>query len=399
MAESLLFIFLTFLIILSVNVNCFKLQQVLILSRHSLRAPLTANLKNTSPHKWPKWNYEHGHLTDKGALLESYMGEYFIEWLNQQRLLSLECPTADDLFVYANTKQRTRESANAFVRGAFKSCNISAYSINSEKMDPVFNPIIRDTTEETKRKIIAEMENKLSELHLDEAYTYLSEILDLKNSDICKSELFCDFLQAKNEIVYVIGQEPHIVGPLATSNNVMDAFIMSYYEGMANEDVAWGKINKAEQWTLLSEIIRENQNVRFNSSTLGRNVAKPLLKYIKGVFNQIPPRKVTVLFGHDSNLNSVMAALGLKHYELPNHYEATPPGGKIVFQKWYDEKKNRHLLKISYVYQTIDQIRNASHLSTNNPPFWVDLELSNCSGDKDGFCPWKKFQKILTTIN
>ncbi|CAK1592895.1 unnamed protein product [Parnassius mnemosyne] len=399
MARKLIFIFLIFLTILSVDVNCFKLQQVLILSRHNLRTPLTSNLKDTSPHKWPKWKYDYGYLTDKGALLESYMGEYFKEWLNEQGLLPPVCPTADDVFVYANTKQRTRESANAFVRGAFKSCNISAYSINSEKMDPVFNPILRDTSEETKRKIIAELENKLRELDLDEAYTHLSEILDLKNSHICKNDLLCDFSQFKNEIVYVIGQEPRIVGPLNTTNNVMDAIIMSYYEGMANEDVAWGKINKAQQWTLLTKIIRENQNVRFNSSTLGRNVAKPLLKYIQGVFTDIPPRKVTVLFGHDSNLNSVMAALGLKHYELPNHYEATPPGGKIVFQKWHDEKMNRDLLKINYVYQTIDQIRNTYYLSSKNPPFWVDLELTNCSVDKNGFCPWEKFQKMLISIN
>ncbi|KPJ19650.1 Glucose-1-phosphatase [Papilio machaon] len=392
------YVILLILVCLWNTIDGLKLEQVLILSRHNIRTPLTARLEDTTPYKWPQWKNEVGHLTDKGALLESYMAEYFAEWLNETGLLPRGCPTDDEVFVYANTRQRTRESARAFVRGAFGNCSISAYSIDSEDMDPVFNPILRDTSETTKQKITAEMIQKLKGLRLDAAYKELNDIIDLKNSDICKSDSFCDFLQGENEIVYVIGKEPNIVGPLATSNNVMDSFIMSYYEGMADEDVAWGKIVKPEQWALLSEIIRENQNVRFNSTSLARDVAKPLLKYIKTVFEHNPPRKVTVLFGHDSNLNSVMSALGFKYYELPHQYEATPPGGKIVFQKWRDEDTNRALLKINYVYQSTDQIRDASRLSLGSPPLWARLELTECSADSDGFCPWDQFQKILDAI-
>ncbi|XP_013176342.1 PREDICTED: glucose-1-phosphatase-like [Papilio xuthus] len=389
------YVILLLLVCLSNTIDGVKLKQVLILSRHNIRTPLTARLENTTPYKWPQWKNEVGHLTEKGALLESYMAEYFAEWLKETGLLQPGCPADDEVFVYANTKQRTRESARAFVRGAFGNCSISAYSIPSEDMDPVFNPILRDTSETTKQKITSEMTQKLKELRLDAAYKQLNDIIDLKSSDICRSDYFCDFLQGKNEIVYVIGREPNIVGPLATSNNVMDSFIMSYYEGMAEEDVAWGKIVKPEQWALLSKIIRENQNVRFNSTALAKDVAKPLLQYIKSVFEHDPPRKVTVLFGHDSNLNSVMSALGFKYYELPHQYEATPPGGKIVFQKWRDGDTNRDLLKLDYVYQSTDHIRNASRLSLGSPPLWARLELTDCSADSDGFCPWNQFQKVL----
>ncbi|XP_013146666.1 PREDICTED: glucose-1-phosphatase-like [Papilio polytes] len=389
---------LLLLVCLSNTIYGLKLEQVLILSRHNIRTPLTARLEDTTPYKWPQWKNEVGHLTDKGALLESYMAEYFAEWLNATGLLPRGCPEDADVFVYANTKQRTRESARAFVRGAFGNCSLSAYSIDSEDMDPVFNPVLRDTSETTKIKITGEMKQKLKELKLEAAYKELNEIIDLKNSDICRTNKFCDFSLGENEIVYEIGEEPNVVGPLATSNSVMDSFIMSYYEGMADEDVAWGKITKPEQWALLSTIIRENQNVRFNSTALARDVAKPLLQYIKSVFDRAPPRKVTVLFGHDSNLNSVMSALGFKYYELPHQYEATPPGGKIVFQKWRDESTNRYLLKINYVYQSTDQIREASRLSLGKPPLWARLELRDCAADGDGFCPWNEFQNVLGAI-
>lgn len=371
-----------------------KLEQVVVLSRHNIRTPLTAKLEDTSPLKWPVWKYEVGYLTEKGALLETYMGGYFAEWLKERGLLSPGCPSSDNVLVYANTKQRTRESANAFVRGAFGNCNIAVYSIDSDEMDPVFNPILRDTSEVMRHKITAEMSKKLNELQLADAYVELNKILDLKNSYVCKTESFCDLTDAKDEIVYLIGREPNIAGPLERGNSVLDSFIMSYYEGMPDKDVAWGKIRSDKQWTLLAKIIRENQNIRFNSSVLASEVARPLLKYIRKTFNG-SARPLTVLFGHDSNLNSVMAALGFKYYELPDQYEATPPGGKIVFQKWFDEKNDRELLKIDYVYQTTDQIRNATQLSISNPPQWVQLELRNCTIDKDGFCPWKKFLNIL----
>lgn len=371
-----------------------KLEQVLILSRHNIRTPLTAKLEDTSPLKWPVWKYEVGYLTEKGALLETFMGGYFAEWLKEHGILPSGCPSSDDVLVYANTKQRTRESANAFVRGAFGNCNITAHSIDSNEMDPVFNPILRDTSELTKRKITAEMSKKLNEMKLHDAYVELNKILDLKNSRICRTKSFCDLNNVKDEVVYVIGSEPNIIGPLETSNSVLDSFIMSYYEGMPDKDVAWGKIHSEKQWSLLTKIIKENQNIRFNSSVLASEVARPMLKYIKNIFNG-SARPITVLFGHDSNLNSVMAALGFKYYVLPDQYEATPPGGKIVFQKWFDEENNRELLKIDYVYQTTDQIRNASELTMSNPPQWVQLGLRNCTVDKDGFCPWKKFLNML----
>ncbi|XP_068621984.1 glucose-1-phosphatase-like [Battus philenor] len=396
MAGSLIF-YLTFVIFLTAEATDLKLEQVLVLSRHNIRTPLTAQLESTSPHIWPKWEYDVGHLTKKGALLERYMGEYLAGWLSERGLL-LDCPQPENLLIYANTKQRTRLSASSFVEGAFPNCNVTVHSIQSDDMDPVFNPILRPTSEEMLQKIENEMLQKINELELNDAYVELNEILNLKHSDKCKVEAFCNFLDGKDKILLLNGEEPNVVGPLAISNNAMDAFIMSYYEGMDDKDVAWGKIRTPEQWSLLTRIIKENQNVRFNSSTLAKVVAKPLLEYIRNVFSADTLRNVTILFGHDSNLNSVMAALGFKYFELPNQYEATPPGGKIIFQKWRDQEGGQNLLKINFIYQSTDQIRNATRLTTSNPPQWVQLELRDCGVDERGFCPWEKFKKILSAL-
>ncbi|XP_038219989.1 glucose-1-phosphatase-like [Zerene cesonia] len=385
------FIFLT--------ASAYDLKQVLILSRHNIRAPLSSNLHNLSNNTWPKWNTQPGFLTAKGALLEGYIGNYISNWLVKKGLLPNGCPDSNDVYIYANTRQRTRETAKAFVNGAFKNCSVTVYSKNSTKMDPVFNPVFRNMSLELKSQIVEEMKQKLDNLRLKKAYSKLNDLVHLEHSPICKKSNVCNFLHAKDSIVYEIGEEPNINGPLAYTNSIVDAFIMSYYEGMPTSDVAWGKIKSSKDWNLLTRVTQENQNVRFNSTVLAKEVAKPLLKYIYDIFKNENSPKFTLLVGHDANLNSVMAAIGFKPYVLPDQYEVTPLGGKLVFQKWHDSKLNKDLLKVDYIYQTVKQLRDGDVLSESNPPRWMKMEIRNCQNDFDGFCQWSDFIEIMKSIS
>ncbi|CAG4967539.1 unnamed protein product [Colias eurytheme] len=386
------FIFLT--------VSAYDLKQVLILSRHNIRAPLSSSLNILSNKTWPTWNVQPAFLTAKGAVLEGYMGNYISNWLVKKGLLPNGCPEANDvLHIYANTRQRTRETAKAFVNGAFKNCSVTVYSKNSTEMDPVFNPVFRSTSLELKLKIIEEMQHKLDSLRLNKAYSKLNDIVDLKHAPICKNKNVCDFVDAKDRIIYEIGEEPNIDGPLAYTNSIVDAFLMSYYEGMPISDVAWGKIKTPDEWNLLTRVTHENQNVRFNSTILGEEVAKPLLKYIYNIIKDENSPKFTLLVGHDSNLNSLMAAIGFKPYVLPDQYEFTPIGGKLVFQKWHDNETNKDLLRVDYVYQTVKQLRDGEILSESNPPRWMKMEISSCESDSDGFCPWSDFMEIMKSVS
>ncbi len=88
-----------------------QLEQVVLLSRHNLRAPVVASgaLANATPETWPRWEVAPGELTTKGGVLEVYMGRYIAQWLRQAQLLPLSgCPHEDDFHAYANSLQRTR---------------------------------------------------------------------------------------------------------------------------------------------------------------------------------------------------------------------------------------------------------------------------------------------------
>ncbi|BBU78802.1 hypothetical protein EIMP300_02020 [Escherichia coli] len=89
----------------------YQLQQVLMMSRHNLRAPLANNgsvLEQSTPNQWSEWDVPGGQLTTKGGVLEIYMGHYMREWLAELGMVtSGECPTPDTVYTYANSLQRT----------------------------------------------------------------------------------------------------------------------------------------------------------------------------------------------------------------------------------------------------------------------------------------------------
>ncbi|XP_063836602.1 glucose-1-phosphatase-like [Ostrinia nubilalis] len=382
---------LFFIFNLAVLVASYELQQVFVLSRHNIRAPLSEDLQTVTTLKWPEWNVPASFLTEKGVEIEEKMGKYFYQWLKSTALLTDECPSDESVYIYPNKVHRTIETAEAFARSAFMNCNVVHYKKNNQK-EFMFLPIVRNTTDSFREDYVFHMNEKLDNLKLKDAYQILNRIMDMENSDICKQQKLCDFM-AKDSIVYQVGEEPNVNGPLAIGNSVADFFLMSYYNGSPMEDIAWGKLDQKDFETLL-KLTRENQNVRFNQSYLSRDISRPMLKYMRDKLLDSPASKFTMLVGHDSNLNSVMAALGFSPYSLTGQLELTPIGGKIVFQKWRGDDSNLYL-KIEYVYYSMEQLRNGVDLEK---PLSKTMELKDCKVNTEGFCPWSDFVKVLNIM-
>ncbi|EHM7431115.1 bifunctional glucose-1-phosphatase/inositol phosphatase [Escherichia coli] len=380
----------------------YQLQQVLMMSRHNLRAPLANNgsvLEQSTPNKWPEWDVPGGQLTTKGGVLEVYMGHYMREWLAEQGMVkSGECPAPDTVYAYANSLQRTVATAQFFITGAFPGCDIPVH--HQEKMgtmDPTFNPVITDDSAAFSEQAVAAMEKELSKLQLTDSYQLLEKIVNYKDSPACKEKQQCSLVDGKNTFSAKYQQEPGVSGPLKVGNSLVDAFTLQYYEGFPMDQVAWGEIKSDQQWKVLSKLKNGYQDSLFTSPEVARNVAKPLVSYIDKalVTDRISAPKITVLVGHDSNIASLLTALDFKPYQLHDQNERTPIGGKIVFQRWHDSKANRDLMKIEYVYQSAEQLRNADALTLQAPAQRVTLELSGCPIDADGFCPMDKFDSVL----
>ncbi|WP_436856869.1 bifunctional glucose-1-phosphatase/inositol phosphatase [Citrobacter tructae] len=380
----------------------YQLQQVLMMSRHNLRAPLANNgsvLEQSTPNKWPEWDVPGGQLTTKGGVLEVYMGQYLREWLASQGMVkSGECPAPDTVYAYANSLQRTVATAQFFITGAFPGCDVPVH--HQEKMgtmDPTFNPVITDDSATFSEKAVQAMKKERSRLQLDESYKLLEQITDYKNSPSCKEKQQCSLTGEKDTFSAKYQQEPGVSGPLKVGNSLVDAFTLQYYEGFPMDQVAWGEIKSEMQWKVLSKLKNGYQDSLFTSPEVARNVAHPLVKYIDKVLvtERTNAPKITVLVGHDSNIASLLTALDFKPYQLHNQNEHTPIGGKILFQRWHDSKANRDLMKIEYVYQSSEQLRNADVLTLKSPAQRVTLELKGCPIDANGFCPVDQFDSVL----
>lgn len=380
----------------------YQLQQVLIMSRHNLRAPLANNgsvLEQSTAKSWPEWDVPGGQLTTKGGVLEVYMGHYMREWLAQQGLLnSGECPPENAVYAYANSLQRTVATAQFFITGAFPGCGVTVHHQDKMgTMDPTFNPVITDDSPAFSEKAVQAMEKARQGMQLNESYKLLEEIVDYRNSPSCKEKQQCSLSDGKDSFSARYQQEPGVSGPLKVGNSLVDAFTLQYYEGFPQEQVAWGKINSDKSWRVLSKLKNGYQDSLFTSPEVARNVAKPLVKYIDNalVGDAAKTAKVTLLVGHDSNIASLLTALDFKPYQLHNQYERTPIGGKLVFQRWHDNSGNRDLMKIEYVYQSTEQLRNADPLTLQSPPQRVTLALNGCPIDDNGFCPLDTFNKAM----
>nr|WP_314983486.1 bifunctional glucose-1-phosphatase/inositol phosphatase [uncultured Pantoea sp.] len=380
-----------------------QLQQVLMLSRHNLRAPLADNgsvLAQSTKKSWPQWDVPGGQLTTKGGVLEVYMGNYTRQWLAQQGLVKNgSCPDSNNVFVYANSLQRTVATAQFFVNGAFPGCDVAVtHQDEMGSMDPIFNPVITDGTDAFNKKALAAMAAANEKLSLKPAFQRLEKIVDYKASPACNNKKQCDLSSGQNTFSAENGKEPTVSGPLKVGNSLMDAFTLQYYEGFPLDQVAWGQIKTPEQWKELSAIKNGYQDALFTSPDVSREVAAPLVDYIRSQLvdqDKANAPKITLMVGHDSNIASLLSALQVKPYELPDTYEKTPIGGQVVFERWHDAKNDKDLLKVEYVYQTADQLRNADVLSLKNPPKRVTLQLAGCETDANGYCSWDQFSQAL----
>lgn len=388
---------LTKIILLITLTHCVisdQLIKVVVLSRHNIRTPLV-NLDAYSPRRWLEWNEVPGHLTTKGALLEESLGEYFAEYLIKQKLLTKVCPDDSVVHVYANIHQRTIKTAEHFIKGAFNECNVVVHFKANATADPVFHPVLLNTTESFRLIGHKEMQELLDASDLKDSYTRLNSILDIEKSDLCLLRGICDLTKWKDEIIFEYNKEPNVFGPLKVGNEVADGFLMAYYEGEPLSNFGWGLI-QSDDWKLLAELTKENQNVRFGGVEIAKSVAKPLLSYMKQVFME-KKQKVTLLFGHDSNIKSLLTSLSVKPYDLEGQNEKSPIASKVVFEKWYNGLE--YYVKIRYLYLSSEQIRNGSRISKDNPMRVINLELDGVNVNKDGYCSFKQFIHILNELS
>ncbi len=377
----------------------YKLKEAVVLSRHNIRSPLSdskSDLGRMTPHQWTKWSAGKSELTSRGGALETMMGQYFRKWLVDAGIFPENyVPTADDLNVIANSMQRCIATAQYFTSGFMPVGGVTVnHRYTPSKMDPLFNPQLTKVTPEfvaTAMEQINAMGGKKGIVGVNEAiapnYALIQEVLDVPNSPMAKENdpKLKDFTNYNTEIVLEKWAEPSMKkgSALKDLNAASDAFILQYYEEPDSIKAGFGKNLSREDWAKIAQIKDTYQDMLFTAPIVAANVANPLIQYMYDELRS-PDRKFTFLVGHDSNLSSVLTALGVEEYELPNAIERkTPIGSKLVIEKFVGPD-GKEYADLNLVYQSIDQLRNMELLSLENPPMVYPISLKGLKKNADG---------------
>ncbi|HEL4114037.1 TPA: bifunctional glucose-1-phosphatase/inositol phosphatase [Stenotrophomonas maltophilia] len=373
-----------------------QLKQVILLSRHNLRAPVVASgaLANATPEAWPLWEVAPGELTTKGGVLEVYMGRYIGQWLRQTQLLPVSgCPQEDDFHAHANSLQRTQATAQFFVAGAFPGCHVAVEQrMPLGSMDPLFNPVIHRDDAAFRARAVSAMQQALSASDLAPALSVVEEITRYPQSAACKGHSGCHLALADTTFSAEPGKEPRASGSLALASGLVDALLMEHYQGSGIPRGGWGRLTTEAQWQALAQIRNRYQDILFGTPEVARDVAGPLLARVDALLEDPASPKVSLLVGHDSNIGSVLAALGISDYSLPGQYEKTPIGGLLQFERWRDRHSGVERIRLAYVYPTTAQLRGALPLANAQPPGRVVLRVPGCAVQG---CTVAEFQRLL----
>ena len=387
----------------------YALKQVVVLSRHNIRSPLSGRpsaLQRITPHEWFEWSSAPSELSLRGGALETIMGQYFRKWLVSEGLMQEnEIPAEGTMRFYANSKQRTIATAQYFSSGMLPVANVSIeHHCEINKMDPVFNPQITDDNEDFKalaQQQIAAMGGEKGLVGIGEKmaenYKLLEQVLDMGQSVACLEGDTCHFSTDDAHVYLIKNHEPGMGGSLRLACQAADALVLQYYEEPDDLKAAFGHTLSWEDWVNISAIKDWYGDVLFTSPAVAQQVASPLIKTMMEEL-QTDGRKFTFLCGHDSNIGSVLAAMDVEDYSLPQTIEKkTPIGCKLVIGKW-ENAEGQLFASLSLVYQGTEQLRHMTLLDLKNPPMIFSLRLKGLTANADGLYPYEALMNRLKGI-
>ena len=387
------------------------LRFTLILSRHGVRSPLaTASaLGVRSSDAWPEWEVPLGILTPHGAMAIRQMGAYMRMDLVRKGLLPTDgCPESNEIYLYADTDQRTIMSTRNTFAGLEPGCDlppVHRVAAAAGIKDPIFSPIPGAFPPPSDAAVAADRQATLG--NDPEAFFSLAMNPELK------------------ELAYVLAPDPaHPAAkpilddprPLAAMSSLIEDFLLEYTDGKPMAEVGWGRVDRAALHRLMPLYVKGFDlatRTTLTARTRGSNLTAHILDSLEqaaqaaqtqdsqavphavsGAFGPADARLV-YLGGHDSDLSFIGSLFGL-HWSVEGIGDDTPPDSQIVFELWQSEKSKQYSVRMFYRAQTLDQLRSGQKLTLADPPAEVSLTPPGCRGGE--ICPFAAFDKAARAV-
>jgi len=374
-------------------------EKAIIVSRHGVRPPTNQRALNPlSTKSWPTWPVPDGDLTPHGAEAARLMGRHYRASLSMSGLIPAEgCPSAGDLFAWADRAERTKRTAKAIVDGLFPGCGLQV-GFDGRSAGTLFHPVAAGVAlvngTQARREILAALGGSMADgkTRHAAAFARLGEILQGPAPRACAKARLpagCALVDLPWTIASVDkGRSVTLKGPLDWAGTVGEVVRMEYANGFPLDQVAWGRVRSAADVTAILALHSAYYDATLRVAAIARPNASQLLNQVSLALREgtilaasggPPAAKVVLIVGHDTNVATMQAAMGVS-WTLPGYpVNDTPPAGAFLFERLRDSATGVRSVRFSYVAQTLDQIRSLAPLTGGSAgPEAAALMLPGC---------------------
>jgi 4-phytase/acid phosphatase len=406
-----------------------ELKLAVILSRHGVRAPLSS-ASQYAGEPWPSlqtgWKVaDWGYLTARGKRLVEHLGRYYREYFAEKHLLPEHSCPAPYIYIWADNVERTIQTAegvrNGLVAEFPSGCDIPVNSYSAmtpsqsadtacptSTTDPLFHPLAACVHKPDPHEVghlVTSINRKQPELLVK----FQQPLLALQRALGCPGPTglagqCTPLLQVPAKVAPGTGDDTvKWSGPFDVGSTASETFLLEYADGMPCIQSGWGRVDYHSPDCEAGASFREMESIHtlyFDLTQRARYAAKiegsNLLHYILKAMEDVAARgsaekRIVFLAGHDTNVANVSAMLDMS-WDLPDlPRNDTPPGGALVFELYGNGSPSGWSVKVRYVHQTVEQLRNETQVSLKQPPNWVDLAIPGCH--RNGPCEFEHFRK------
>jgi 4-phytase / acid phosphatase len=402
------------------------LELVIVLSRHGVRSPLTAqaDLDKFSAAPWPIWDVAPGILTAHGYQLMKMFGAWDrTKFVSEGLLAPSGCADAAHVTILADTDERTRETGKALSEGMFPGCNVSVHSRPDGVTDPLFSPRKAGAPSDRSSSLgwkanvgnpdpmlaAAAIAGRIGgdPANLTETYRPQLTALDRILSGCGHSPLNprrTSIFDLPSSLKPGSDDSPVAArGPLVTASTLIENLLLEYTQGMSDADTGWGCLDGATLRYLMQANIAA-WNFQDRTPAIARMYASNLLDHIRATMErratgkQVPGAlgkpgdRLVILVGHDTNIVTVAGALGID-WIADGRVDDSPPGGALIFELWRSAKSGP-FVRVAFTSQTLEQMRKSEPLTPANPPAEAPIFVPACSRP-DLSCTWDSFSAAM----
>lgn len=360
-------------------------ERVVMLMRHGVRpsTKFPATPPGTTREAWPDWSTAAGDLTPHGADAIRRLGAFDRTLFVKQGLLpSTGCAPVGAVSVWASGSPRAIKTGKAFLETLEPGCAVPLSYPTDKDADELFHPT------DAHLAIDGEMALAAS-LREGPAGGIAGEVARNADAFATLDRITGVVTTRTTKLSATRGDKPDLSGGLSFASTAGQTILLQYLEGMPMAQVGWGRASKAD----IRQILRFHP-IKFQYETrpsyVAERVAAPLARRILDAVDG-KTGKVTLLFGHDTNLAALGGFYGL-HWTMADYpKDDIAPGGALGFEVLRAPNGDRYIRAFVQA-QTMDQVRTLASLTDREGPSRSYLAIPGCG--KKVMCELDAFKRL-----